>query len=661
MFLSVTLFACFCKPALGIDAAYHAAWQIIPIQYPASIHTEAELDAVPNLVSPVLGGGLGSIMFKIAGAASLAKERGLDCIIAWWDQDPAPAIHYQPFAGRGEPAPGITLKHIFPNIRYADFNPANRNMRVKSLKEGFPGTHQALPDPLPSPFLDMYFYDPERYFSKQHDFVVNELFQFHPAMVEYVHTKYDKYLKGPKPTVSVHFRLGGNDETEPAFFDSLRKPLESWYEYVMFNKFNRDDVVYLLFTDDIGQLNEMLDSYDPSISFEHVIVEEDYATSLLLMTMCTHHVGSFSTYSYWGAYLDTKQSIDRKVYFPHEFYQNYGFLMMMQSEWVTPPPEHEWMITSSLGIPPGMPPLIRNDKQLDALGSAFVSPIMLGGFGNNMFQMAACHALAIERNRPCIIAWWDQGAVQGNLYTPFQGRTLPNPNMTLKNIFPYLNYVDYFPWRDVWRNPFKRDKWPPSYDPFPVRLKSNFIHGFFFDSRYFHKHRSYLVDSVFQFHPSLVEHVTTQYHDYLHGDRTPVSLHFRLGGAAEVDKDVFNRNKQTDAAWYLSVITTQFDLNQVMFLVFSDDIPVAVSILQGFNIPSMKYVMIDDDFVNSMLLMSLCTHHICAPSTFSYWGAYLDQKQPTGGKTIFPPEFEHLHHVALPFAEWIVYDTEDGA
>ena len=62
---------------------------------------------------------------------------------------------------------------------------------------------------------------------------------------------------------------------------------------------------------------------------------------------------------------------------------------------------------------------------------------------------------------------------------------------------------------------------------------------------------------------------------------------------------------------------------------------------------------IEENVVMSTLMMSRCDHHILSSSTLSFWGAYLDRKQPTGGRTLLPSEFfvEHGHGM-VPYPTW---------
>jgi hypothetical protein len=109
---------------------YLQAWMTLPPNVPANINNEDELSAIDRFLAPVLSGGLGNIMYPMATGYSIAKEINNSLLIGWWDQFDPQLIHsHLPFDGRPPPAPGITLKHIFPNIRYVDFYPATRQVQ----------------------------------------------------------------------------------------------------------------------------------------------------------------------------------------------------------------------------------------------------------------------------------------------------------------------------------------------------------------------------------------------------------------------------------------------------------------------------------------------------------------------------------------------------
>ena len=39
-------------------------------------------------------------------------------------------------------------------------------------------------------------------------------------------------------------------------------------------------------------------------------------------------------------------------------------------------------------------------------------------------------------------------------------------------------------------------------------------------------------------------------------------------------------------------------------------------------------------------------------SSYSFWGAYLDKKQPRGGRTLFPPGFQVHYRDVWPYSNW---------
>ena len=106
--------------------------------------------------------------------------------------------------------------------------------------------------------------------------------------------------------------------------------------------------------------------------------------------------------------------------------------------------------------------------------------------------------------------------------------------------------------------------------------------------------------------------------------------------------------------WYTRVMLSQFNPRNVTFLLIADDIDMMIDLLEKLpNRHELSYHIVDEDFAHSLLIMSLCKHHIGTASTYSFWGIYLDKQQPHGGTTIFPPEYLSQHsHSDMPFKEW---------
>jgi hypothetical protein len=119
------------------------------------------------------------------------------------------------------------------------------------------------------------------------------------------------------------------------------------------------------------------------------------------------------------------------------------------------------------------------------------------------------------------------------------------------------------------------------------------------------------------------------------GDQCPVSIHIRRGDYAT--------NQQTNMAHgvcsrdYYKIALKVFDESfpNARYYVFSDDIKSAEKLLSFMETPP---VLIDNDSLTSphenLAIMSACSHHIIANSSFSWWGAWLNPNPKK--KVIFP-------------------------
>mgnify|MGYP000110694169 CR=1 FL=1 len=110
----------------------------------------------------------------------------------------------------------------------------------------------------------------------------------------YINTKYPEL--GSRNCVSIHIRMGIDSNTKCDYVYYQRA-----IDYI--NK-NVDDPLYLIFSDgspDIGQLTMP--------SYRVVDSNPDYI-DLWTMSQCLHNIINYSTFSWWGAYLNTN---DKKI------------------------------------------------------------------------------------------------------------------------------------------------------------------------------------------------------------------------------------------------------------------------------------------------------------------------------------------------------------
>jgi hypothetical protein len=120
----------------------------------------------------------------------------------------------------------------------------------------------------------------------------------------------------------------------------------------------------------------------------------------------------------------------------------------------------------------------------------------------------------------------------------------------------------------------------------------------------------------------MIEYAQAKYFSDFSGSRETISIHFRLMTESEPNPGKLRHRPQAAALWYLHLMEIAFDPTKVVFFVFSEDPRVVMPMLMNVRarIPSFKYVMVDEDFATSLVVMSMCKHHIVADSTFSFWG-----------------------------------------
>ena len=101
-----------------------------------------------------------------------------------------------------------------------------------------------------------------------------------------------------------------------------------------------------------------------------------------------------------------------------------------------------------------------------------------------------------------------------------------------------------------------------------------------------------------------------------------VSIHIRRGDYLQLNVGTLpNEYYQKAISYFIEKIGSQ----KIVFLAFTDDVDY---VRKNFGWVSNLYLVEENTGANSyrdMQLMSLCAHNINANSTFSFWGAYLNQ------------------------------------
>ena len=130
-----------------------------------------------------------------------------------------------------------------------------------------------------------------------------------------------------------------------------------------------------------------------------------------------------------------------------------------------------------------------------------------------------------------------------------------------------------------------------------------------------------------------------------------VSIHIRHGDYVGTELEVVG------FSYYLRAIKLIRDrVNKAVFFVFSDDVEY---IKQEFSGKDGFYIIDgnrEEDSYLDMLLMSSCQHNIITNSTFSYWGAYLNDNE--NKIVVCPDQMWNNQEGYLSAEDWLVLESK---
>ena len=253
-----------------------------------------------------------------------------------------------------------------------------------------------------------------------------------------------------------------------------------------------------------------------------------------------------------------------------------------------------------------------------------ISCQLKGGFGNVLFQYAATIAYASKAN------------------------TKPNfPNFThhldYLNNYPYtnppLNHAEEY--RDLLLaiNEEKPQidmvyQFPFEYVEFEVP-KFSLIDGFFQSEKYFKSHRKQILESI-------KIGVPENWKGFNFEDFT--SVHVRRGDYIKFQD---HHTVLSETSYYDDALKI---LNEENYLIFSDDKEWCKN-----NFKNKNFVFVEEKDYYEIKMMSLCKNNIIANSSFSWWGAWLNEREDK--KVIAPinwfgPKINHGLQDLIP-ENWI--------
>jgi hypothetical protein len=271
----------------------------------------------------------------------------------------------------------------------------------------------------------------------------------------------------------------------------------------------------------------------------------------------------------------------------------------------------------------------------------------IGHFGrlaNQMFQFAATIGIARKANQgfafpkentevPSVEDFKD--GVRREIYFDLP-KYFPNVERTLKPLEEIQTYhVAQEPYFHFCR------------DMFTVPDQTNLM-GYFQSEKYF-EHCSDLILGYFQFDKEIKKQAENNFPKFP-VKLEYVSIHLRRGDYAGLQQ--FHPVMEAD--YYFDAMT-QFMDDDYYFLIFSDDISYAKELFGEQE--NIVYIEGNDPAVD-MCMMTMCDHNVIANSSFSWWGAWLNDnvnKKVIAPKRWFGPAYKGVHDTKDLYPQsWII-------
>jgi len=259
-------------------------------------------------------------------------------------------------------------------------------------------------------------------------------------------------------------------------------------------------------------------------------------------------------------------------------------------------------------------------------GKNFISCYIMGGLGNQLFQIFTTIATAINQDKMFIFAYDDISPSSVKRYTFW--------NSFLNHLIPYTNKNNNVNSDIIQRFPVYRET-QHTFSQIPDNKTHMLLFGYFQSYKYFEKHINSINNLIKldEQRNSIVSEYTHYFKNNTNKCFSTISIHFRVGDY----KNIQDCHPIMTLNYYINAIRYIFnkDLtinNNVIFFYEKDDKDYVyqhfINPIKGYPFTGKKNNFIDIDFDiddwKQMLLMSNCNHNIIANSSFSWWGAYFN-------------------------------------
>jgi hypothetical protein len=253
---------------------------------------------------------------------------------------------------------------------------------------------------------------------------------------------------------------------------------------------------------------------------------------------------------------------------------------------------------------------------------------LMGGLGNQLFQIVTTISYAIRTKKKFLFL--------GNEETLGMTKRTTYWNNLLKRLFPFL--VKQIPLATLVK---EIDFTYEDLTELVLSNKDAHLHGYFQSYKYFEHH----FPSIYRMLNFDKQKETL----LMKSCASDVSLHFRIGDYLNLPTTYYIMTYEYYKSCMDYIIKKSKEpVTHVMYFFEIGDMTEVMSIIVKLteDFPEIWFRPVDHDLKDweQLLLMSCCKHNIIANSTFSWWGAYLNQnadKIVCYPENWFKPEIKH--------------------
>ena len=276
-----------------------------------------------------------------------------------------------------------------------------------------------------------------------------------------------------------------------------------------------------------------------------------------------------------------------------------------------------------------------NIKGLSQHIQKMITVHLMGGLGNQLFQIFAVLAYSLEHGHPYIFPYSE--TLTSGVERPTYWETLFHHMKTFTTITQTRGFTNQMlAALPQWREPgFNYTKIPH------ILTQQNFsLYGYFQSPKYFETYKTPILQ-LLKF-PDIQNTIRNQFAHYIDPSTHTISMHFRLGDYKYkqqhhpvMSKEYYNRA--------LTHIMSKISTPNIKVLYFceaedNDYVTSVIEYLRKSVEKSVDFIKADDTIHDwqQLILMSCCDSHIIANSSFSWWGAYLCNSNQTDNLVCYP-------------------------